>query len=114
VSEAQTIASEALAETPAPELTESEAQFIVDARAGKGKGQKPTKYNILKLHPATSPGSPALWEVVATDVEAQGAAAAIRKTVSASEETHTFVAPPSRSWQPVTVSVETKTQLILS
>jgi hypothetical protein len=113
MSETEPIAAEDVAPVPT-ELTESEAEFIADARAGKGKKQAPTKYNVLKLHPATSPGSPALWEVVATDVEAQGAPAAIRKTVSATDEPQTFVAPPARSWQPVTVTVETKTQLVLS
>jgi hypothetical protein len=80
--------------------------------AAKAK-QKPTEYHILKLA-AGSAGASESWTVHARNVEAQGAHAAIRKAVKESDQSQTFVAVPSRSFQPITVTVETKTQLVLS
>jgi hypothetical protein len=82
------------------------------AAAPKAK-QKPTEYHILKLV-AASAGANEQWTVHARNIEAQGGAAAIRKAVTASDQAQTFVAVPSRSFQPITVTVETKTQLVLS
>jgi hypothetical protein len=82
------------------------------AVAAKAKS-KPTEYHILKLDTASA-GANEKWTVHARNVEAQGAQAAIRKAVTASDQSQTFVAVPSRSFQPITVTVETKTQLVLS
>ncbi len=82
-----------------------------EAAAAKSK-QKPTEYHILKL--STSAGANESWTVHARNVEAQGAEAAIRKSVTESDSSQTFVAVPSRSFQPITLTVETKTQLVLS
>jgi hypothetical protein len=83
-----------------------------EAVAAPKAKQKPTEYHVLKLD--TSVGANERWVVHARNVEAQGAHAAIRKAVTASDEAQTFVAVPSRSFQPITVTVETKTQLVLS
>jgi hypothetical protein len=81
------------------------------AVAAKAKS-KLTEYHILKLD--TSAGANERWSIHARNVEAQGTQAAIRKAVTASDQAQTFVAVPSRSFQPITVTVETKTQLVLS
>jgi hypothetical protein len=74
---------------------------------------KPTEYHILKLDLASA-GANEKWTVHARNVEAQGAQAAIRKAVTETDQSQTFVAVPSRSFHPITVTVETKTQLVLS
>jgi hypothetical protein len=81
------------------------------AEAPKPK-QKPTEYHILKL--VDSSGATESYTVHARNIEAQGSQAAIRKAVTASDQAQTFVAIPSRSFQPITVTVETKTQMKLS
>lgn len=55
------------------------------------------------------------WEVVGS-TEARSARSAIRSRVDGKAETQegTYVAVPSRSWQPVKVAVETKTALKFS
>lgn len=97
----------------------SEAASTQEAVAVK-KTAKPTSYVVLERQTPASPGSSERWAVFAT-VVAQGAAAAIRKAYatasterSEGQSALTLVAVPSRSFQPVTVSVETKTQLVLS
>lgn len=82
------------------------------AAAETKKKAKPTEYHILKL--VLSSGSEEQWAVHARNVEAQGAHAAVRKAVKDQDTGQTFVAVPSRSFQPITVTVETKTQLVLS
>lgn len=71
-----------------------------------------TEYHILKL--VLSSGSEEQWAIHARNVEAQGAQAAVRKAIKDQDSGQTFVAVPSRSFQPITVTVETKTQLVLS
>ena len=84
------------------------------AEAEKPKRQnKPTDYHILKLDPG-SVGANERWTIHARNVEAQGGQAAIRKSVGEGDVNQTFVAIPSRSFQPITVTVETKQQLVLS
>lgn len=82
------------------------------AAAPKAK-QRPTEYHILKLV-AGSSGASESWTVQARNLEAQGSQAAIRKAVKDDANGQTFVAVPSRSFQPITVTVETKTQLLLN
>ena len=91
-------------------LAESE---LAPAPAAKKEKAKPTEYHILKLV-LGSQGANESWTVHARNVEAQGAHAAIRKAVTETDQSQTFVAVPSRSFQPITVTVETKTQLVLS
>lgn len=73
-----------------------------------------TRYHVLKKVPAASPGSmDDRWEVIARDVEANGAEHALRKTsatdgLSSGAE---LVAVPSRSWTPVKVKIETTTSV---
>lgn len=98
--------SEAVA---APAAPASPAEAVA---APKGKS-RPTEYHILKLD-VSSAGANEKWTVHARNVEAQGAQAAIRKAVTETDQSQTFVAVPSRSFQPITVTVETKTQLVLS
>ena len=92
--------------------TASTAASPGEAVAAKPKA-KLTEYHILKLVDASS-GANETWKVHARNVEAQGATAAIRKAVTESDQAQTFVAVPSRSFQPITVTVETKKQLVLS
>lgn len=55
-----------------------------------------------------------LWKQVAA-VRARSATAAIRDHIALSGATEgTYVAVPARSWQPVTVKVETQTKLVLT
>ncbi len=82
------------------------------AAAPKPKA-KLTEYHILKLA-AGSAGASESYTVHARNVEAQGAHAAVRKAVKDDDNGQTFVAVPSRSFQPITVTVETKKQLVLS
>lgn len=83
------------------------------AAAAPKQKAKPTEYHILKLDVASA-GANEKWIVHARNVEAQGAQAAIRKAVTETDQAQTFVAVPSRSFHPITVTVETKTQLVLS
>lgn len=103
MSETQTIGAEAGGAAPA-----SPGEAVAEK-----KKQKPTEYHILKLV-AGSSGANESWVVHARNVEAQGAHAAVRKAVKDDDNGQTFVAVPSRSFQPITVTVETKKQLVLS
>ena len=94
--------SETLVNTPPPTAPET-------------KAKAPTEYHVLRVLPGTSPSDPYRYELVGENVPAPGGApAAVRATVVASEKPQTFIAVPSRSWKPITVTVETKTQLKLS
>jgi hypothetical protein len=78
------------------------------------KAQALTSYHVMRQITPGSPGEPQRWEVHAAYVEAQSGQAAIRGSAVASEKPQTFIAVPSRSFRPVTVTVETKTQLKLT
>jgi hypothetical protein len=106
MSETQTVEAKDVA-SPPPAMTPGEAIAAVEKKKAKA-----TEYHVLKL--VTSSGANEQWTIHARNVEAQGAQAAIRKSVTASDQAQTFVAVPSRSFQPITVTVETKTQLVLS
>ena len=74
-----------------------------------------TEYMILRSTTSTEAGQSA-WEDV-TRVTASSAHTAIRQAaerVGADVPHNHFVAVPARSWKPVTVKVETKTQLKFS
>lgn len=94
------------------------SDMLVDtppAAAPAEKAKAPTEYHILKLIPATAPGAPDRYELIHENVQAASGPAAVRKVVEgASDKPQTFIPMPSRSWKPVTVTVETKTQLKLT
>jgi hypothetical protein len=83
---------------------------------------RPTRYHVLRRVGGGAASSPSqveeTWAIVAKDVEAQSGEAAKRKIganlTTTGDDSVTLVAIPSRSWQPQTASVQTKTQLILS
>lgn len=102
---AAAIADEALATSTPPPAPEPEAEVA----------KAPTEYHVLRVLPGTSPSDPHRYELVGENVPAPGgASAAVKTVVVASEKPQTFIAVPSRSWKPITVTVETKTQLKLS
>jgi len=73
-------------------------------------------YVVLRKQKPSSPSAPQAWEFV-QNVEATSNEQAIRKTVeteSRTDEAVTFVAVPARSFAPVSVSVKTTTQIILT
>ena len=73
-------------------------------------------YVVLRKQKPASPSSPQAWEFV-QNVEATSNEQAIRKTVETetrTDEAVTFVAVPARSFVPVSVSVKTTTQIILT
>jgi len=78
------------------------------------KKQEARTYQVLQRVPGQSPSAPHSWLEVAT-VEAASTEQAIRKTVEQqpSKDDTFYVAVPSRSFVPVSVSVKTTTQIIL-
>jgi hypothetical protein len=82
------------------------------------KKQEARTYQVLQRVPGQSPSAPHSWLEVAT-VEAASTEQAIRKTVEqqpSKDDTGSaafYVAVPSRSLVPVSVSVKTTTQIIL-
>ena len=103
-------------------ITQKEQEAIIadltsDA-AEKPKAAKDSSrdYVVLRKQKPSSPSAPQAWEFV-QNVEATSNEQAIRKTVeteSRTDEAVTFVAVPARSFVPVSVSVKTTTQIILS
>lgn len=81
----------------------------------EARKSEPREYTVLQRRAASSPGSPEAWEVY-TKVVASSKEEAIRKAFATggAEGTVSLVAVTSRSFKPVTVTVETKTQLVLS
>lgn len=83
---------------------------------------KKTLYHVLRRvgsGPASSPSQvEETWAIVVKDVEAQSQEDAKRKIganlTTTGDDSVTLVAVPSRSWQPQTAAVETKTQLVLT
>ncbi len=69
-----------------------------------------TTYHVLELHDAST------YKLVSENIAAGNAEAAIRAHVAKNGGPAvpvSYIAVPSRSWKPVTVSVETKTVLKL-
>lgn len=108
-----------------PAATDSTHPAQVAAVEEKKKAE-PRPYIVLKkqdlpaLGPATAAANPLMWEQVAT-IDATSAEQAIRRAAETpgtsflnAEGPTTLVAVPSRSFNPVTVAVQTSTQIILS
>lgn len=106
------------------EMTASDRQKILDVLDSDAAEKTKTStakdshrdYVVLRKQKQTSPSSPQAWEFV-QNVEATSNEQAIRKTVeteSRTDEAVTFVAIPARSFVPVSVSVKTTTQIILT
>ena len=77
-----------------------------------------TKYHVLKKVDtavgAVGAGSGEHWEIVARDIEGNGAEQALRKVASGMAGGVELVAVPSRSWAPVKVKIETHTSVKLT
>lgn len=71
-----------------------------------------TEYLVLEVQERNDNGLH-LWQKIAA-VEARSASSAIREALGGEEHEGEYVAVPARSWRPVKVSVETKTQLRFS
>ena len=101
------------------EITEKDRQKILDALdadAAPEKKDSHRDYVVLRKQKQMNPSQTQAWEFV-QNVEATSNEQAIRKTVeteSRTDEAVTFVAVPARSFVPVSVSVKTTTQIILS
>lgn len=89
------------------EYTDKERAEIIDELTADvaPKTSEARSYVALCLNGKT-------WELVGK-VEAVSSEQAVRKTVQEREQEATFVAVPSRSWQPVTVSVKTTTSVVV-
>lgn len=100
--------------TVAPESTGLSSESQIRPETAEKKKQEPRNYVILRKTNAASPNERALLSHEGT-VKALSAEQAIRLFVSTSEvESGTFVAITERSFKPLTVETETKTQLKFS
>jgi len=72
-----------------------------------------TKYLVLEKQSAAPEGTKATWAELA-EIEATSARSAIRAHLGGGGTKGEFVAVPARSFKPVRVKVETKTQLSFS
>lgn len=79
-------------------LEESQSEAVVEGKKPSGTGG----YVVLSKNESG-------WEVVTT-MAGSSAGQAVRK-VAESKGAGTYVAVPARSWQPLTVRVETETRL---
>lgn len=98
------------------DLTSDAAPEKKDGDAHKAAKDSGREYVVLRKQKPSSPSAPQSWEFV-QNVEATSNEQAIRKTVeteSRTDESVTFVAVPARSFVPVSVSVKTTTQIILT
>ena len=81
----------------------------------KTKDRAKTSYAVLRATGVNSSDGPGdrvrAWETIA-EVEAANAQDAIRQAAKGAEGV--YVAVPARSWQPVTVKVETRTVVKLT
>jgi hypothetical protein len=105
------------------EITEKDRQKILDAldadtaekpKAAEHKDSS-REYVVLRKQPMSSPSAPQLWEEI-TKVEATSNDQALRKVAVNIEDNNpvSFVAIPSRSFQPTIVEKKTTTTLILT
>lgn len=73
------------------------------------KAKQTTTYHVFKE------GAEATYQLVAPNVTAQNAKAAIQAHIEKSgEKTGTFAAVPSRGWKRLSLKVETKTSITLT
>ena len=98
--------------------TQKEQEAIIadlTSDAAPEKKQEARTYQVLQRVAGQSPSAAHSWLEVAT-IEATSTEQAIRKTVEQqpSKDTVTYVAIPVRSFIPVSVSVKTTTQIILT
>lgn len=93
--------------TTVREYTERERAEIIDELTADvaPKTSEARSYVVLRLNGRA-------WELV-VEVEAVSSEQAVRKAVQEREQEATFVAVPSRSWRPVTVSVKTTTSVVV-
>lgn len=73
--------------------------------------QKPTEYHILQL--VSSSGADETYKIVARNIKAVGNIAAIKNTVTPTEEPISYLAVPSRSIKLITVRLQTKQQTVI-
>lgn len=83
----------------------------------KNTARSKTEYVVLKR----SNSGTSMWEIASKSVTANNSDQAVRahaETIAADQTTHdgagTYIAIPARSWQPVTVKIDTKTVLTIS
>jgi hypothetical protein len=86
----------------------TEAETTVVEPESKKKTTKATEYHIFKLD-----GS-GLWEGPKATVMGTTGKAAVAAYLKTAEEEGTYVPVPTRSWNPITVEVETQTKLKLT
>ena len=102
-------------------ITQKEQEAIIadltsDAAPTKTESKDSNReYVVLQRLPGASPSQAQTW-IFVQNVEATSTEQAIRKTVEGQKTSDelTWVAIPARSFVPVSVSVKTTTQIILS
>lgn len=74
-----------------------------------------TQYIILKRHDSLAGNGELIsepdWQVWKEGIEARSGEAAIRQAIDGEAQEGTYVAVPSRSWEPKSVKVETRITL---
>jgi len=102
------------------DIKKQEQQKIIDDLTADAAPKAEAKdsgrdYVVLQRLPGSSPSQAQTW-IFVQNVEATSTEQAIRKTVEGQKtsDEHTWVAIPARSFVPVSVSVKTTTQIILS
>ena len=102
------------------DIKKQEQQKIIDDLTADGAPKAEVKdsgrdYVVLQRLPGSSPSQAQTW-IFMQNVEATSTEQAIRKTVEGQKTSDelTWVAIPARSFVPVSVSVKTTTQIILT
>ena len=104
------------------DISDQERKAIIEDLTSDAASEKPhagkqesRTYVVLQRLPGSSPSQAQTW-IFVQNVEATSTEQAIRKTVEGQKtsDEHTWVAIPARSFVPVSVSVKTTTQIILS